>query len=709
MIERLKEELNRKEPTDFHNSLLSDCRAKIRASQSRMQNEYCRWDRHDDVYKGIIRYTNKKDYRDDAKSVKRGEPIKSIDTLTYAQCNTWVAIAYMFLTQREYLYELIATGPEDALQTNYLESILEGDLEYNNFKGSILPQLLLSFCKRGVAIAKHQWYKDCVYEEQEVVVEPNVLGRLAEAFGKPPETKTEVKELVEFMGNKITIQSPYRFYPDPRVPLDRFQEGEYCGSENEFTYNYLRRQQQHGKYAGVQHLRDFDRSSGDEYYAHRRISFRGQWGQTYGGRSASSKDEKPKLPIIVTEVQIDVVPKEYILSDGKPLGNQDYPVRYLVEYANDQRIINVEPLVYNWFTYEVAQFNPDESDYVGMGLADALEHIQDIITWFGNVRVDNVKKVIANKLVVDPNAIRPEDLDGRKNTILVDPAYSGRPVGEFIQQLNLTDVTVNHITDMQVLRTFAKEATGIDNLLLGQSSAGRRSAQQDAQVGQNAMARVKISVDNFWHSLVKPMGKKMARNHQQYLDVPRLVKFRGLDVVDTQTGQLRGDIPSMVNVTKEDLVGNYDFKVYEGTLPSERFQLAQTMQELVIGIMQNPQMGQVAQLDPRKMLMDILKYRGVPNPEQYALSMDQVKQLYQPFLDQQTREKHDRIEENIVGELTSYATGGENTTVSGVGTIQGTGGETTTSRGVSNEQAPIAGTGLAGLFGGVNNGTSPNL
>ena len=81
--------------------------------------------------------------------------------------------------------------------------------------------------------------------------------------------------------------------------------------------------------------------------------------------------------------------------------------------------------------------------------------------------------------------------------------------------------------------------------------------------------------------------------------------------------------PEFVKVKKEDLVGHYDFEVFDGTLPSERFHSAQALEDLLQGLMANPQLAMLLGLDIKKLLLEVLFLRGIRNPERFELRPEQ--------------------------------------------------------------------------------------
>lgn len=632
MIETLKDELGTEEISSFHDALLKECKSKISMSRSKMQDYYWRWDKSEAVYRGELECNEA-----DLKAIKRSEPVRIIDPLTHAQVNTFVAIVYALYTQRPSFFEIEGTGPEDHNPAKIIEALLEYDLDYNNFKGSVLGQALRSIGKRGLGILKYYWYEDCTYEEEEE--ELGVLGKVLEGFGMEQEKKKSWQKFTQFRGNKLENQDPYKFFPDPRVPLSRFQEGEFCGSEDEYSYNYLQRREFEGRYAGVKFIRDVNLESREDPYQGRRISFQDQ--VDYMIQNGTGGGDRPKLPIIVTQVQLDIVPSTYELSNGEMLGKETYPVKYLVEYANDHRIINVEKLPYRRFTYEVGQFLEDESEYVGQGISDVLEHLQDLISWLINTRVTNIRKVIQTKLIVDPVALDIDDLSERRPIIKMTPAATGRDIRQFIHQLQLQDVTVNNIQDVGLLRQISKEATGISDNLVGQFASGRRSAQEAASVNQNALARVKIHADAIWDTMFKPMCRGMIYNHRKFLDDSILLKVKGLHNVDPQTGQLTPTVQTMLSVSKAELEGAYDLKVYEGSTPSERGQRAAQIFEMLKIAIQNPEAFlQIFQINPTLLAKEWLYLTGSENLSSLGLTFPQLQQMIAPYMAEKAMEFH---------------------------------------------------------------------
>jgi len=632
MIETLKEELSREEKSNFHEALLKEVKGKMSISRRKMQEYYSRWDLNEAVYRGELELSEA-----DLKALKRKEPVRIIDPLTHSQVNTFVAIVYSLYTQRPELFEIEGTGPEDHNPAKIIESLISRDIDYNNFKGSILGQVLRSIGKRGLGVLKYYWYEDCSYEEEEP--KDDLLGQIAEGFGLETKPKDNYVKYSQFRGNKIENQDPYRFFPDPRVPLSRFQEGEFCGSEDEYSYIYLKRREYEGRYAGVEFIKDINLENREDPYAGRRISFQKQ--VDYLISTGTGGGDKPQLPIIVSQVQIDIIPSEYELSDGSKLGKEKYPIKYLVEYANDQRIINVERLPYNRFTYEIGQYLEDESEYVGQGLSDVLEPLQDLISWLINTRITNIRKVIQTKLIVDPIALDIDDLTERRPVIKMTPAATGRDIRTFIHQLQMSDVTVNNISDVGLLRGIAKEATGISDNLIGQFSSGRRSSQEAGNVQQNAMARIKIHADGIWDTMMKPLCRGMIYNHRRFLTEPMLLKVRGLHNVDPQTGKLTPAAQTLLQVTRDEIEGSYDLKIYEGTTPSERAQRAAQVFEMIKIALQNPEeFLQIFNINPVLLAKEWLYLTGAENLASLTLTFPQLQQMMQPYMVEKAIEFH---------------------------------------------------------------------
>jgi hypothetical protein len=403
--------------------------------------------------------------------------------------------------------------------------------------------------------------------------------------------------------------SPYRWFPDPRFPLSRFQEGEFCGSEDEYSYMRMRMLQKQGVIAGLDHVQELDLNLVNE----RRISF----------HDYTSSNQSPSINMkdtyIVTEVEKEIIPAETEF-DGQALGEEDYPVKWLFWYANDDRIIRAEKQGYGHcnFLYRIGQYMTDDIEFIAPGMPELIERMQEAVSWFINSRITSVRKVIDNRFIVDPRGVDMKALKNRDPIIQLHANAQGTDVRRWIQQLNVQDVTTGHIGDVQNLMSYAKETTGLNENLLGQYAAGRRSAREAGAVNANATGRVKKVVDSIWHSGLKRLAGDMIKNHQMYLDAEQLVKVIGTGKASTPAGQQGAT--QFLNVTKADIVGKYDFKVYDGTLPSEKYMQGEGLQGLLEIIMGAPELFMQLGYTPEiihEIIMESLTLRGIKNVERF--------------------------------------------------------------------------------------------
>ena len=589
------------------------CVSLVEMSRSTMKDYYGMWDRNDACYRGERPMDEK-----DRKALKRDEPAKVYVPLTHSQIQTFVSFAVMLLTQRDYFFELSGSGIEDEKAAKLGQAVLQRDLVHNKFDGVLLPQFLTDIARYGLGVLKTDWVRKTVPTMQ-TVPDPKWKPDPSMPQATTPPMIQSWTEKTSYLGNRITVISPFRWFPDTRLPLTRYREGEFCADENEYSYGELEKLQAQGDVAGLQYVpRLPDASFSDRRF---NVLTKDQNADPTAGRSSSRY-------ILITEVEILCNPSKTMIDKNTPLDpNIDAEIVVLVWIANDGRIIRLQDSGYehNEFLYDAGQFFNDQARVVNFGLAELLAPMQDILDWLMNSRVTNVRKVIQNQLVVDPRYVDMQDLKDRNPIIRLKTTPDGMNMDSMIKQLNVVDATTGHLSDMANVSGLAKEATGIQENLLGQFASGRRSAREASNVNANGAARVQLPIKGIWQSALQPMGCKMLSNAQQGLDMEQLVSVVGLQriVSDPQTAQ------SFLPVDKSSLVGSYDFLIFDATLPSQRMAMAQALAQAGDILMKNPRSVMVLGIDPKLIFDEWLELMGVKNAERFGLTPERAGLLMQ--------------------------------------------------------------------------------
>jgi hypothetical protein len=589
MDERIRKELEAGKDTPLHRALLSHVRSLVEMSRTKMKDSYCQWDAFDDVYRGK-RFPDKSDLE----RRKKEEPEKMVVPLAYAQVQTFVAFCIMLYTQKDTVVELQAESPEDEQPAKLGEALIERDLRSGCFVPK-LKQYLTDIARFGLGVFKHVWVR-----ETQMVREKVPLSGSDQAYSSEPVMRTK------FLGNRIENISPYHFFPDPRVPLSKLQEGEFCADEDEVSILSLEKLQKDGVVAGVKNIPRWSGTELADRQGKSRLFSQAQDVTTKGhGQS--------KGMCIRTEVQVWLTPSEFKLSDESPMGPEDYPILYVITYANDQTVIRCEPMNYlhNEFTYDLAEFNSDLHHLINTSLSEIIDLLQSTISWFINSKVTNVRRVIQNRLVYDPSAIEDEDLKKDTPHIRMNSAAYGGDVRRFLFQLQLQDVTTGHINDVEVLKQLMMEVTSISENGLGQYATGRRSAEEARNVNFNAASRMKITAMCIYMMGLEPMFRKMLSNLRDGLDEETYVRVRG---TASDPAEYTG-----FKVTRDQLVGSYDFKVFDATLPSEKGYLASQIGDMLQAMMASPEAIPLFGYDPRKLFDKMFELRGVKNLESLKL------------------------------------------------------------------------------------------
>ena len=603
MSPSVAQELSRSELTPFHQAMLDLCLSRVRRSRRYMSSYYADWDA---AYKAFALETELTE--SDKKAAERREPVHTVIPLSRAQALTFVTLNMSTLLQRPRLFELQGVGPEDEEPARVAEALLDNDLRNNRYIG-LLWQWLLNIAIFGVGIFKIAYTRRHSKKLARLSTEGLQFAGTTLEAGKE---FVDFVDTIDFIGNELEVISPYNFFPDPSVTISEFQKGEFVASEAWVGRHILAQMEADGQIAGLEFVRKSD--AFDTEGSRRRMpmdtdstemDLRGDSGQS----------------VLVTEVQINIVPSQFLV-DGKPLGDEKQPVKWMVWIANDHRIIKCEPLgfVHNQFTYAVAELYPDVRSLCNNGVVGSILNIQDVVNWLINSHITNVRKVIGDKLVVKSSFVEYEDLRSRAPVIRVKEEANDIPLTDIIQQLSVVDVTTNHVRDAQVLIDLAQTTTGVTDNALGMYHTGRRSAREAASVAQYTSARLRIPTLQMYTSCLEPMARQMLSNHQQFLDAE--VVIRAVSDTPNPEATMR-----FIKASREKLVGSYDFVILDATTPSERVSIATAISELFVNLPGGLQTVISLGYDPQKLLNEWMILMGIKHPERFKLEQARAQEL----------------------------------------------------------------------------------
>ena len=565
-----------------------------------MTKYYRTWDAADAAYQSKVdEACNEK-----ATGRKKNDPRKTAMPISKSQLESFVTFLLSLYTDKEQFFELVGYSAQDEAGAELMSALLQRDLDDNKFP-LILRQWLTNIARMGIGVMKVSWEETMIEGAPAPTMGVNAItGESEQGFAVP----TEQAMVPDWQGNVIVNVSPYRFFPDPRLPLTRFQDGEFVASEDEYTQTELYSMQADGKIAGVEHIETMPHKSVGSVDRRTSPGFD-------VGRGNPTRSGDFKSTVVITEVIVKIVPAKFIdKKTKKPLGDSERPECYLCWYANDGRIVRFEAFEYphKQFPFCLAQYNPDEEHFINDGLLGDIAPLQDVMTWLVNSRIANVRKVIQNRLVVDPSMLEMSDLTEHRSVIRTK-AGSGRiGVDQAVHQLTQSDVTQSHLTDLKMFKDMTQDLTGITDAIQGNFFSGRRSAAEAKNVMAGAAGRLKATGSMLFLQAMKSLGEQMIANLRVGMTVEQYVKIYDADADPQRYISFRG-------VNPNDIQGRYDFSIADATIASERNQQAAALQEFLALVVSNPMAAQIFGLDPKLIAYQVLKLRGIKNPQRFSV------------------------------------------------------------------------------------------
>jgi hypothetical protein len=260
---------------------------------------------------------------------------------------------------------------------------------------------------------------------------------------------------------------------------------------------------------------------------------------------------------------IRLIPAEWKLGPGRD------PEMWLFCVAGDRILLRASRVNLNHNRFPVAMIAP-ESDGRNAAPISKLEvsyGLQEVIDWMFNSHMANVRNAVNNMIWYDPSIFNGEDLATPEpgKLIRLRRAAWGRDPRASIGQLQVNDITRNHVADAEYALGLLKQVTGTTDIVQGVMREGgeRRSATEAKGARTAALSRLEKAARLVSMQGMQDLGYMVASQTQQFMSTE--VSGRVLGVT---AEKLQLDYQDFRSVGPLDILADFDVVPRDGTMPN---------------------------------------------------------------------------------------------------------------------------------------------
>lgn len=517
----------------LHQSVLENILKRVRVSHEKMSARRDSWRQID---KTLSAYIPLSDAERLVKDHDSRSPVSIVFPHSYSILETLTAFMDgLFL--KEPIFHYSGNSPEDAVGAILLEKVIE--THCRRFKaGLALHTAFKDGVAYGLGAVFPMWKQKFGYRTQTVM---NAVG-VYEKQSSPT---------LLFEGNALENVDPYQLLLDPNYGVQAVQDSEFVGFIRRTNYYNLLRDDNNGAVFNIGYLKQGNQTS--QFFT----APRGDKSQKSSGAATSVLK-----PVDVIYLYITIIPKDW------GLGKANYPEKWLFAVGGDRIIIQAQPLNLDHDMFPIAICAPTFDGYSAAPLSrlELLDGMQGLLNWLFNSHITNVRKTINDMIIYDPYTLNTADLIDPKPGKLVRArrAAWGKDVRQAITQLQVNDVTREHIRDAQLTMSLMNQISGSDDAMMGTLRSGgpeRLSAAEFEGTQGRALGRLQSIAMIVGQQLLQDVGYMFAMHTQQMMQEDVWVSTVGewqqqlLDVYGTQVKNDR------MRVRPSDLSVDFDIVI----------------------------------------------------------------------------------------------------------------------------------------------------
>jgi hypothetical protein len=522
---------------------------------------------------------------------------------SYALLQAIVAYQYTLFTAQSPLKQIQDAHGDNPKGADMME-LLIAHYDRMDRANLILYGALLDSHKYGIAAAKVLWEERWETRYQKVQTPVTLAGM---NVGMTEETVKRHQKV--FDGPSTTLCDPWLLSLDPRVAASNFQDGNFVG-ETIFTswHGVKEMEEPYGPYANVD---DIPRWGYKDALSIARQSERLRvLGLTNYFDAFSIEFERGF--VMLEQLWAKIIPSDLELGPGKR------PEMWLFTLANRDTLIQAEPVdlprpANQPFPFWVIESSPDMHSALNPGTFEILLPLQDFMDWLFNSHIENTRKALNDMFVVDPERVYVGDLlsPNPMKVIRLRPEFYGTDVRMAISQLQVTDVTKNHLQDVAMIFDLMQRVSAALDALMGVPSARRKTASEATGTFQLAANRLKVYAQLISAMGLTAWGEQQAALIQGLMQEPEFVQIIGQRKAAEFKQMAEG---SVIKVSPDDIQGEWNFPIHDGSMPLDPLRTSETWEKALMAAAKIPEIAM--QYDLGKIFERGLRALGVRDTEE---------------------------------------------------------------------------------------------
>jgi hypothetical protein len=583
----------------LHTDVLDRLLKRLEYSERTMSNFYARWNVAE---RKVQAYISLPDYEQILSEMsKRGEPPQVVSiTVPYTYATIWTIVTYLVHTfcGQKPMFQIGANSSESVKPAMNMETVLQYNADHNRLVANLF-QLFLDDSLYGVGVIRNLWIEE---KANRTTWQAMPTGGLIMPGMPTQMTKVRQSKIV-YEGNEAVNVDPFLFFPDPRVPMNQVsRRGEFVFWRTFESKSGLKLEEFQGTLKWVDQAGDIPRGRAESTGGSVRSLTSS--GDAHPG-DPLSRDSRTDPFIQVDQGTVLLTPKAW------GLGDSELPEKWIFTILNKNQIVQAEPFDYDHARHPVTVV---ESNTLGygfgqVGIVDMLGPIQDSLSWFMNSHIYNVRSVLNNMWVVDPSMIEMQDLKepGPGKIIRMKRAAIGQDIKNVIQQLQVTDVTANHIQNMEVFQRIGDGMAAVNDNLRGITNpGGRKTATEVRTSGEAGASRLAAKARYISAQGIVELAEQMSLNCQQFMSMDFYAQVVGQD-----------GLMNPLTISPQMVTGDFHYPISDGTLPVDKTALLDIWKEIWLAIASNPALGQ--QYDALGIFEYIAQLGGAKNLSQFKV------------------------------------------------------------------------------------------